>query len=213
MSNTEEIVSEEGLSPSDDSKPEQQKRVLQWSNEIDRLRIDLSKARKQVVFLGVVVLALLALVFKMSGNQMVVVVPATATKPFWVSNKTASPESFEDIALYSIQLIKNFTPKNIAYKQKKFLELVDAGSYGIVQDYLLSEKDYVVKNNITQVFHPSSVKIDQANMTVQVTGDEDSWVNKDPLPTKRKTYLIRLGFNNGFISVRQVIDVDKEKKS
>lgn len=178
--------------------------------EVDRLRVALSKSRKQILFLSFAVLALIAVAFKMAGNQMVVVVPATATKPFWVSNKGSDPSNYENMALFAIQLIKNFTPKNIAYKQEKFLQMVDPAYYGAVQNYLLSEREYVQNNNLSQVFEPNGAKIDQRNLSVAITGDVLSWVNKDPLPRKRKTYLVRFGFKNGFISILSVQDLDKK---
>lgn len=177
-------------------------------NEIDRLRVQLSRARKQFVFIAVVCLGLTASVFQMSTKTMVTIVPPEINKTFWVSNTGASAEYLEEMALYVASLSQNYTPKNIDYKHSQILKIVHPSVYGALKSKLDDASEYSKSNNVSQIFHPDSSRIDVDAGIVHLNGIRERWVNDEALPSKQIVLVVSFGYEDGLITLKSV----KEKE-
>lgn len=178
-------------------------------NEIDRIRSQLSSSRKSNIVLVIISIILAATTFKLSDKMMVTMVPPEINKSFWVSNSGASEEYLEEMALFVSQLTQNHTPKNIDYKHEQFLKYVHPSSYGSIKSFLDDQAEYVKSNNVSQIYHPDSARIDIAQGIVQLTGVRERWVNEEPLPSKQIVLRVSFDYDSGLISVKQL----KEKEN
>lgn len=179
------------------------------TNETDRLRVDLSRARKLSVFLGFCLVLSLLTIWKVSGNHVTTIVPPEIKQSFWISHNKVSASYLEEMGSYVIQLSENYTPKNIDYKHNSLLKRVDPSSYSALKLQLEEKAEHVKRNDISSVFHESGVVIDEAKMIVHVRGHITMTVGKevkDPVPA---TIAVHFGYTGGHISVKSIREVKR----
>ncbi|MCH9743268.1 MAG: type IV conjugative transfer system protein TraE, partial [Proteobacteria bacterium] len=115
-------------------------------NEILKLRSDVSTGRKIIAGLVLVLIVLVALLFKSSGSFSQTIIPPNLSQPFTVTNNEISPSYLEDMAVWVAYLSEDYTPKSIEYKQEKLKKLFNPEIFGVMDVELQKKKDYVIRN-------------------------------------------------------------------
>lgn len=178
------------------------------TNETDRLRVELSRSRKLVLFLGACLVLSMLIIFKVSGNHTTTIVPTSTKQSFWVTHDKVSASYLEEMASYVAQLSENYTPKNIDYKHEQLLKIADPEAYSSLKLLLFEKAEHVKRNDISSVFHESAAKIDESRMIVHLTGQLSTSVGKDVKKPYATTIAISFGYRGGHISVRSIKEVE-----
>jgi len=105
-------------------------------------------------------------------HDRIIISPPQTTKQYWVDSKRASPEYLEQMAVFFALLGGNLSPMNAEYQISQMLQYIDVPLLGgsHIKTDLAAQAMYIKKNNITQAFFPSSVKVDPATNSVKVMG-------------------------------------------
>lgn len=123
---------------------------------------------RSLCLLLVLALILNASFFK--KKDRIIIVPPEVNKEFWVESKRVSPEYLEQMGIFFATLGGNLSPSNAAYNVKFLSNYIPTDVYSDIKTELASQAQYIVKNNITQAFFPSAVKVIEEENRVLIEG-------------------------------------------
>jgi conjugal transfer pilus assembly protein TraE len=93
------------------------------------------------------------------GTEKTIITPPVVTKTFWVDGSEISPEYVEQMAIYFAHLALDSNPSNVKYKNEMLLQHVTPGAYGALRNELEVAGDKLVRDNASQTFYPSEVRV------------------------------------------------------
>ena len=151
-------------------------------------------------------------------HQKRTIVPAEIRQAFTISDTAVDASYLRQMALFFVEERLNITSSNIDQNHSILLQYIDPKFYHAFVRILVSEKQAVMKQNISSVFYPDEVIPDTHNLTVLIKGSLMHWVGALSLPPTRKSYTIKFGFRSGDLKVlsfsenieKEQTDVEKE---
>jgi type IV conjugative transfer system protein TraE len=184
-------------------------------NEVNRLRLELSRSRKYLVALFALLVLLSGVALKQAGNAIVTVVPAGFTDSFTVTRDAPDVRYIEMMSIYLSNLNGNYTPETVAYSINQLLTHVDSEFYSFLSEELSKKKDFVIDNKVSSSFSISSMSIDQKKLKAVVKGVYLNWIDGQSLSEKNKgkqvTILIDYKYSAGSLTVASFKEVSNAK--
>jgi type IV conjugative transfer system protein TraE len=104
----------------------------EWKNINFRLQI----FRFTTLFLGITIMILSFVIFKVSTQERIVIIPAHLKEKIIIEDNTANESYVRAMAHYLVDLIYNVTPHNIENKFEEFLQYVPTTSIKEITDDL-----------------------------------------------------------------------------
>jgi len=161
--------------------------------------------------LVILTLAMLLIIAQLINKQSTIIVPPTINKSFWVTKNSASSEYLAEMSSFFTELRLNVTPHSIAKQHEMLLRYVAPQYYGKLKTRLISEAERIKKSNISTVFYPVDIQVNQNNLKVTIIGDLKSFIGQTTLPNHRKAYLITYNFHHGHLYVTNFKEVKHVK--
>jgi len=134
-------------------------------------------------------------------HQKRTIVPAEIRQPFTISDASVDASYLKQMALlFSTQRL-NISPVNVTQNHNFVLQHTDPKYYHDFVAVLNTEKQEVIKQNISSVFYPEDVIPDTNKMNVLIKGTLARWVGSLAIPQTKKCYLITFTYNSGNLKV------------
>ena len=102
-------------------------------------------------------------------NQRVIVLPPKVTKPFWVAGNKISKSYLEQMGQFIAYYLFDISPETAKISVENILPYVEPQFYSKVKAMLYQQVDYITQNDISRVFYPSIVKVNQPGI-IKVVG-------------------------------------------
>lgn len=163
-----------------------------YQSELDTQRADRNWWRG--VALGLLgVNAMLGLGLLGSQDKVrTVITPPVVSKTFWVEGSSLDPVYVEQMALWLVPLRLDVSPSNVDYQHQLFLQYVKPSAHGVLQGDLAVEAARIKRDNIAQVFYPTSVEI--KGLQAVVTGRMVTMVGDKPTSTVNQKYQVNFEY-------------------
>lgn len=146
-----------------------------------------------LVFAGVVLITNVLLGVKLLWHSdRIIVVPPEIRKEFWIEGSRASSTYLEQMSLYFTKQMLDMTPLSAGEISTTILRHVSSDYYSAFSQKLIEQEKYLKDNSITTIFFPKSVRVDEINKVVKVTGQIKQMVANTLVQEEEQTYM--LGF-------------------
>jgi len=183
----------------------------QYSTDIDALRG--TTRRQQWIIVALVLALLMALwnALNMFGRDRTVVTPPNLEKSFWITQKTASPEYVEQMALWIASLVLDVTPDTIKYKSDLLLQYVAPSAHGQLSEKQTLQTQRLKRDNAATYFVLQTIHIDSERMAAVLAGRLHTLINGRHVDETEKYYFVRFRLEGGRASVtdfREVLHAD-----
>jgi type IV conjugative transfer system protein TraE len=153
-----------------------------------------------LVVLGLVV-ALIANGF--FARQVVVhVAPVDVTRPYEVTDRSASPEYLKQMALSLTPLFANVTPSSVDVSHAAFRRYLAPRAYGAISEALTADAQYIKQYQVARVFWPDQVE--QQGDRVTLIGREHRMIGHNKVAEEERAYTLRLQMRDWQV---QVVDL------
>jgi len=166
----------------------------------DKFIRDWKTAVAENFFLKVMMLFIsAALVLSLSvfrARERIVVAPPEIPHKFWVEKNKASPAYMEQMGIFFATLAGNLSPANAGYNVDTLLPYIPPNVFAGMKADLGSQAAYIVRNNITQAFFPSSVQVLQDEDRVVVEGMSVRNIGTVKVSSEKMIYRIKLKIEN-----------------
>lgn len=142
-------------------------------------------------------------------HQKRTIVPAEIRQSFTISDATVDASYLRQMALLFTAQRLNITPTNVSQNHSFILQYTDPRYYHDFVAVLNTEKQEIIKQNISSVFYPEEVIPDISKMKVLIKGTLTRWVGSLSLPQIKKRYVITFGYNSGNLKVLSFAEKEK----
>lgn len=155
----------------------------------------------------VAVMLAFALVSSARNTPVVLVPEAVATSGERMTVTTngeirgTSSEYVANTAMGDLSLILNFTPENVVTQHKRFLNRVTDDLYVQQKESLLAQAEQLKKDNITQSFYPSEVRVAPEGNRAVIRGTQIRYVAGKEMQRVSLTYVISYKVYKGYMHV------------
>lgn len=169
---------------------------------VSRLKDSLTRADNKQISNIVLSIAVLVLAFgyvTSDKSEKTIVVPATLDKPFSVQGKEVSPEYLEQMADYFSSMYLTYHRKNAKYRFDMILKFSDPASYGEMKARLDAEEDRIVRNDLSSVFFPMSIKTTKSS--VYITGEQVTYIGTREITRNEKVFKWDFLYNGKALSI------------
>ncbi len=169
--------------------------------------------KKQLRFTQAALLMALVVVigftFKMLflEDDWVTIIPPTLDEPMSISRKNPSPDSLEKNGWYISELMNTVTPSTVADQQQKVMRYVHPSLHGEMQRKLEESKDFIVKNNLSQIFERRTEKVNLMNLTVIYLGTLTSYVGDKRLEPKEIAFKVSFAWEGHKLYIKAAHEV------
>lgn len=147
-------------------------------------------------------------------KERIVIVPPEVNKEFWIESNRVSPEYLEQMGVFFATLGGNLSPSNATYNVKFLSHYIPPDVYGDLKSELASQAHYITKNNITQAFFPSAVKVIDGENRVLIEGNVIRNIGTTRVSNEKMVFNIKFRVNNFKLLIEELfVDYpDREKK-
>lgn len=135
------------------------------------IRDHMTHELRMVIFLFFCVLVIMVMFYHRINHQRTVLVPALIEKAFWVSDSAVSQSYLEEMTKYFIFLRFNVSAQNVIDQQRGILRYATPRAEKMLSSILKMESEPIIKNNISTLFYPHKIQINEADMSVDIEGE------------------------------------------
>ena len=98
---------------------------------------------------------------------------------------------------YVLNLLLNYTPRNIKYNFNDLLSFATPKLYPELQKNLLKIEDNVDKLRVSSIFYPSQIIIDREKNIITIGGVRRQFANFSKIDETQRNYYLRYQIDNG----------------
>lgn len=144
------------------------------------------------LLIGAIVLNGLQLIERMMVKDKVILVPPTLSQDVWVMGGMTSKSFIEEWALYLSTTLLNVTSQTAPFHHKIVLRYVHPSAIGNLQKKLSQDLTHMKENNISTLFKPKSVVVNQQGEKGRATivGNLSTFVGSKCTEDVEKTYIL-----------------------
>jgi len=139
------------------------------------------------------VILVLALVFNINRERVVIVPQISPEFKMWISKSQASPEYLNVLSRNMLDLLLNITPNSVNSQQTELLRSTDPKYRDVLQTKLTDISSQLIQNNLSQNFYIDSVRVLTKGNIVYVKGTLIQYIDKTMSNSSQQIY--RLSFN------------------
>lgn len=181
-----------------------------YLSERDNARQEIKFLRFMVVGLSVVVLTEAMVMSNFAGAEKTIIVPPEINRSFWVSGNAVSREYLEEMAYWYAGLALNITPVVSDYQNSLFLKYAAPSEYGRLQAEMGARAEFLKKNNTSTQFSVRTIKTDEQNLRVALTGTLVTWTSDKKASERSATYLVGFKYMNGRLYVSEFKETSEQ---
>lgn len=172
------------------------------------------KREKGIRFSLVAVVAVLAFAFISKSSETIVVMQpiGTENKEMRVSSNSVSKEYLISVTEKIIDFAFVYSPSTVEHRFSQLLNTVHPADYGVMQKFIASEKERVLKGGISTVFYPKEYKIGELNKQVVVSGNMITLSGAKIVAQENKSIRFDFEVRNHFLSLVGFYDVTDMKR-
>jgi conjugal transfer pilus assembly protein TraE len=143
------------------------------------------------------------------NNQRVVVLPPKVSKPFWVSGNLVSKSYLEQMGQFVAFYLFNVNSNTAKISVENILPYVEPKYYGEVKKMLYEQVQYIIDNDISRVFYPSAINVDNKGV-IKVIGILKDIIGSKVVSSRQVELDVRYKIKQGRFWITSI--VVKEKK-
>lgn len=140
------------------------------------------------VILGLVI-ALIANGF-FTRQVVVHVAPVEMTRPYELTEKSASPDYYRQISLSLVSLVANVTPSSVDLQHEALRRYLAPSVYGSISEALSADAQYIKQYQVSRVFWPEQVKTEGDRVTL--IGLEHRIIGHAKVAEEHRAYTLRM---------------------
>jgi len=156
------------------------------------------------VLLATSVVGLTALLF--NKTERVIVCPPTIEKEFWIDSHTVSNTYLEQFGVFLGQLLLGKSSQSASAQRSVILRHTDPVFSTLVRKKLIEEEDMLTRQSASYVFFPVEIKVDQAALKVQLTGDRALFVGGKQVSLQRKSYALCFSYQGSRLLLKDIVE-------
>lgn len=179
-----------------------------------RIETLLAKRNFLVIVAGVLLLALVLqslVLFKVAGNQRILLIPMPLRQPGWVDKASVSESYLAEMSRYYSSLFLNRTPEDDFHQIAEILHFAASEDYGQLKSDLVAQNDMLQKNHLSTWFSPAEVSVNLPALSADIKGELHLVVGKEEIAVDKKTYRLRFAYKNGALLIKSFAEVDSHE--
>lgn len=131
-------------------------------------------------------------------------VPPHIDRAFTISNDGVDEAYLALMAEWWVHLKFNVTPSNVKRQFNQLITYVPSEHWSGLQDKLMREADFIIKNDVTSFFEIEKVAPSVSKMQIRVEGTLNKTVAGRKLEPEPVTYIIHTGYPHGLIELHAI---------
>ena len=148
---------------------------------------------------------LISIICLMQKSVRVVVVPGLVSNSFWVDEKKVSPTYLEQVSVFLANVLLTKSPATAIEQRHIILRHVLPEFFGKLQRDLVIEEEKMIKDNISYVFYPVSVKLNPRSLKAFIIGDKVAFVGSKIVQKEREEYHFSFVCRGGRLFLKSLI--------
>lgn len=160
-----------------------------------------------VLFVAMMIIAVFVYKMILLDEEWVTLIPPSLEEPMSISKRNPSADQLDKMGWFISESNMTFTPNTLPDQQKKVLMYVYPDYYGEMQKKQQEALEYVVKNNISQIFERRTIKYNPSNLTVVYVGTIQTFVGDKRLDPREVAYRVQFYWNNYKLYIKEAREV------
>jgi type IV conjugative transfer system protein TraE len=136
----------------------------------------------------IIVLILLGGILLTIYNQKTIIQPNGDGKPYVIGNDYANKEYLQDLTFDVLALWGNTNPGNINFVEDRLLKYVDSDGHKDLKAKFVEAKDRVRKQQVSTLWEPREMEVDQENKRVVSSGFLHTYLAKTHTSSEPKKF-------------------------
>lgn len=165
--------------------------VEEWKNLEHKSKLQIMV----IIVLSATIVLMAGVNVYMANTQRTIIVPSYIDKQFHVEGSKASPEYYEMMSRYAIELISNYTPETIETRVSEFRRFMSPSVYNSVAPALQKLVSDAKQYGISQYFIPQT--LDLKNDTIMTSGLLRQFSGDKQISGGRTTFKLTFQINSG----------------
>jgi type IV conjugative transfer system protein TraE len=150
------------------------------------------------------------------ARQVIVhVAPVELTRPYEMTERSASQEYLRQMALSLMPLVANVTPTSVDVSHEAFRRYLTPRAFGGVSEALAADAQYIKQYQVARVFWPEQVDVDQQGNRVTLIGREHRMIGRVKVAEEERVYVLSFDVRDWRAQVADfaVLDAVEYRKS
>jgi type IV conjugative transfer system protein TraE len=152
------------------------------------LTSSVSGLKMVIAGLFLIILVLLGAVLFAIYNQKTIIQPNGEGKPYVIGSSYGNKEYLQDLSFDVLALWGNTNPGNINYIEDRLLKFVDSDGHKDLKAKFVEAKDRVRKQQVSTLWEPREMEVDQENKRVVTSGFLHTYLAKTHTSTEPKKF-------------------------
>lgn len=145
----------------------------------------------------------------MDKTVRTVLTPPDVQKSFWVDGRTLGPEHLELMGGYIIREFASISPSSADQQLGTILKMVHPSVHGELSVRFRMSSDKLKREQISRVFWPKEVRINQQKLSMAMIGTLDTWIVDKKVPNpEMKAYLVVFEYRDGRTTIKELREAD-----
>jgi len=140
--------------------------------------------------------------------QRVVILPPVVDRRIVISGNDVGEDYVRLFTRYAMNLLNSYTPGTARGQFNELLALASPAFYPNFQKTLESLVDTITKLNLTSMYYPQAIVIDEGKRTITVTGAQKRFAGLASVEDGKKQYLINYILSDGRFFIDGITEVD-----
>ena len=175
---------------------------LRYFDYAESLRHLLKYARFRESLLAIISLILIMVISYISTHKQITLVPYGLAEKVQVAINKVSPHYLSTLATADAALYFDVNPANIKIQSDSFLTRIYPALYGSTQVKLVTRMKVILQSNLSQVFYPEKILIQDEANRVQIQGQLLKIITDKVISTQAITLEVRYHFVNGLAYIQ-----------
>jgi type IV conjugative transfer system protein TraE len=137
------------------------------------------------------------------NTQRTVIVPSVTGK-YVISNSSANPEYVQQMSMYLINLMEDFSPNTVKNQYAEFLNYVSPDVFGKIQSDIMANAENYIATDTSSFFVPKSFKMSSTQAIV--TGDKRQIVGNQVVSSQSIVITINYQITQGKFEVTSYVE-------
>ena len=157
-------------------------------------------------------IANLALSLGMAGRDVTTVLVPAVSGPVWeVGSTWAGRRYLEDAARTAAVTLLTLTAENARHVREAAARMSAPEARGAIGAWVAAEAERMARRDLGSAFYPERIQADPETLTVEVRGRLATWIGREEIARKRKTYRLAFRVEGGRLGLLRFEDMEDEQ--
>lgn len=175
-----------------------------YFNFITKLRSENKLLIGVCTILALVSIVLAATAFKLASTSKTVILPPKVDREFWVAEDSLSTAYFEQVGFYIADRVMSVSPLSAVNAYDALLPFLsdDPKETAAIRQTLLSQAEFIKKENLYQIFYPLKVEVNGKAKQVTVIGTMRKYIGEMYIHEINSSLTLKYAVSNGRIKIK-----------